>query len=725
MRLLTMPFIASVLLLGVIPAFSDDLEDRLLDLSSTDENLRNAAVQELAGRGHEAVKPLVKLMAGEDHTAAAGARLALQFLAQNAAAPGKVRERSKAALAFLEAVGEDHPLEVRRWVLRQVSFIGGYECVKGLGELIEDPDMGDLAVMSLSRIPGKASLEVMKKALEKKLPPDRKIGLVHAVARKRDPSARESLLALVEDGNREVRCAALEGLGRIPCVESAELLWKTGCTWPDPAGARIRDAFLELADSLLSVGRKEEALHMFRRMFEKGPLERDRCGGLAGIVKIEGEGAVALLLDVIENEPPDLSGAAVELLAGMEGESITLAMAGAAALSAGQTRVHLIRVLGQREDPAAPMADSVIMTALKEAPDSEKVLILEALGERRDEKLLDCFLKATRCESEDVVVAALEALGRLKDRRSAPRMLEIADKGRERERSAALRAYIRIGEGMAAKDRPEAFEIFRTALELAREEEEKKTVMDQMGRLGELEAVSLIRPFLKEESDSLRDAAARALAPLAMKTADEASPERAEPLLREVVRHADHSGLVKDAVDKLRELGYEAEVPVREGYVKDFWVIGPFEGRTELMTRDVFPVEDPVRLFSEIRYKDKVHTWMQRKPEHLHGMLDLLEAVARADDAGAYVYAELKCAKERDATFHIGSDDDVYCWLNGEKIHAFEGGRGWSPDQDAVDVHLKSGVNRVLLKVLNGSGGWAVSLRIVDRQGQALDIESL
>ena len=63
------------------------------------------------------------------------------------------------------------------------------------------------------------------------------------------------------------------------------------------------------------------------------------------------------------------------------------------------------------------------------------------------------------------------------------------------------------------------------------------------------------------------------------------------------------------------------------------------------------------------------------------------------------------------------------CWLNGEKVHVNSATRPLSPDQDSVDIVVKPGVNRILLKISQGGGQWEFTCRITDRRNRPLDLQ--
>lgn len=71
---------------------------------------------------------------------------------------------------------------------------------------------------------------------------------------------------------------------------------------------------------------------------------------------------------------------------------------------------------------------------------------------------------------------------------------------------------------------------------------------------------------------------------------------------------------------------------------------------------------------------------------------------------------------DRGAPLLLGSDDGV--WVNGELVHTNPAYRAAAPDQDRVPVRLKKGWNKVLLKVLQGAGGWGYYLRFADPGGE-------
>jgi CubicO group peptidase (beta-lactamase class C family) len=86
----------------------------------------------------------------------------------------------------------------------------------------------------------------------------------------------------------------------------------------------------------------------------------------------------------------------------------------------------------------------------------------------------------------------------------------------------------------------------------------------------------------------------------------------------------------------------------------------------------------------------------------------------------AYAFGRVSLDKATPARASFGSDDGAAVWINGTRVHRLTTpGRGLNPESDHFEVELKPGDNTVLVKVENGSGGWAFALELLDEQGQA------
>lgn len=89
------------------------------------------------------------------------------------------------------------------------------------------------------------------------------------------------------------------------------------------------------------------------------------------------------------------------------------------------------------------------------------------------------------------------------------------------------------------------------------------------------------------------------------------------------------------------------------------------------------------------------------------------------DAKTAYAYAEWAVERPVPVAVRFGSDDAAAVWLNGRLAHRVERDRGLDPDGDRFELLLEAGVNRLMIKVDNSSGGWGFAVRFFDEAGQA------
>jgi len=74
-------------------------------------------------------------------------------------------------------------------------------------------------------------------------------------------------------------------------------------------------------------------------------------------------------------------------------------------------------------------------------------------------------------------------------------------------------------------------------------------------------------------------------------------------------------------------------------------------------------------------------------------------------NGATYLYRTIKAAKDTTLTAYFGSDDGMRAWLNGKLLISNDVPRGHAPNQETAKLELKAGVNHLLLKIHNNSGG--------------------
>ncbi|MFC1757718.1 PSD1 and planctomycete cytochrome C domain-containing protein, partial [Planctomycetota bacterium] len=135
--------------------------------------------------------------------------------------------------------------------------------------------------------------------------------------------------------------------------------------------------------------------------------------------------------------------------------------------------------------------------------------------------------------------------------------------------------------------------------------------------------------------------------------------------------------------------------------------IGPFQNESfeAAFEQERQPVRaDSVRLDRQIDGK----SWVE-KPDFVDGKVHALSGERQS----TYLFREVEATNEQDVLISLGSDDGIVIWLNGKHVFEKRTRRGVSPGQDSAKLHLRTGKNQLLMKIVNdgGQGGFYFSLK--------------
>jgi hypothetical protein len=154
--------------------------------------------------------------------------------------------------------------------------------------------------------------------------------------------------------------------------------------------------------------------------------------------------------------------------------------------------------------------------------------------------------------------------------------------------------------------------------------------------------------------------------------------------------------------------------PCDKRFIKDWNIIGPFHAPDMSWLQKSYPPEKTLELSQKhIGKEGKTIQW-EITAANESGFVPLQSLISPNERAAAYALTFIDSPDTREAILLIGSDDGVRVWLNGKLIHSNPAYRGAYPDQDRVHVRLQKGKNTLLMKILQGGGGWGFYARFVD-----------
>ncbi len=188
---------------------------------------------------------------------------------------------------------------------------------------------------------------------------------------------------------------------------------------------------------------------------------------------------------------------------------------------------------------------------------------------------------------------------------------------------------------------------------------------------------------------------------------------------------------------KLKDQGTAVSVHDHMGFLRDWYVVGPFDAGGMKGFRTVYPPEEKIDLGAEYSGKDgrKVRWQRYHVEEPPPAAADFRSALVNLDralgtnfDAVAYAYTEVRLPEAREVEFRGAADDNFTVWVNGRKVFGFEEYRnGVRLDRHRFRVPLRAGVNTVLVKVCQApldpasrEPNWEFLLRAVDSAGNGV-----
>jgi type 1 glutamine amidotransferase len=170
----------------------------------------------------------------------------------------------------------------------------------------------------------------------------------------------------------------------------------------------------------------------------------------------------------------------------------------------------------------------------------------------------------------------------------------------------------------------------------------------------------------------------------------------------------------------LEKLGVK-DLPLNNppGFIARWWIGGPLRNRKDEMFDAMYPPETAVDLKAGFEAGGRKYKW---RPVAVYeeGVLDLKLAINGGNNSGVYAYAEVTLDDLVDGELRLGTDESYVAWVNGKQVGSHKGGRKFQPGQDRLEFSLDEGVNRILVKSLQGGGDWLLSVQLVDDDGQPL-----
>jgi hypothetical protein len=157
--------------------------------------------------------------------------------------------------------------------------------------------------------------------------------------------------------------------------------------------------------------------------------------------------------------------------------------------------------------------------------------------------------------------------------------------------------------------------------------------------------------------------------------------------------------------------------PKAPRFVRDWNLVGPFDAADMDDLPTVYPPETEAAPAPAYKGKNGATVRWQTFRAGEPGYVRLDDLIRPNEQAIVYGSAYVYSPDDREAWLLLGSDDGIRVWINGRIVHTNPVYRAAEPDLDRVQVRLNKGWNKVLVKDLQGAGGWGFYFRFADPDG--------
>jgi len=643
-------------------------------LPKADKQFRIALIDALgARRDAGSVQPLIGQAGDADDDVRTHAVEALARIGDGSAASaiaaatkkGSPHARLRATDAYLAladslaAKGEkDAALRIYRSLLRPKSYvtlaallgIGKAGSAKDVGTIVASL-VGDVAERGAARdalilLADKKATAVIAGRAKGAAPNDKAL-LIQVLGKRGDPSIVPVILAAAKDKEQAVRIAALQALGDLKAKQGVPTLVNALKT--------AKGAERDKAEWALSRVPGDEATQAIVAAL-KGADKEAKCVLVRSLAYRKDPGTLPTLIAATKDPEEEVGSAAFRAIAQLnEVKALPVILEALGTLPKGKVREAAAYALRRTHGKEATAA---IVKAAKTAPPGALGPILYVLSWRDQPAVKEFFVASARSSNAEVKAAALDGLARVKVSNAVPLLIEAATKGTGAVRDAAVRTSLKYADDVAKADKAAAIAIFSLALDkkIVPYHNDRALALRALGKVGGPKVVDAICTAFRDRR--LSGAAHDAVQRMAERLARGGDKDAAIEVYTKLARLSNDHGRIRRAQGELRKLGVKGDLAQRAGFITRWWVCGPFPNpRNALINKQLPPEREGVDLLKDVAAEGVTREWKQVHTRDPAGVVNLRNVVAKQNDVGALLYAEVTVPKAIDVLLKLGYEE--------------------------------------------------------------------
>ncbi len=349
----------------------------------------------------------------------------------------------------------------------RLKFIGTENSIPVLAALLTDEQLSHSARYALEPMQSPKAGKALIAALNKTTGMTQ-VGIIDSLAYRGEAAAVPQLAALVSSSDLPVATAAAAALGQIGNAKALKALQKSTANTAGKVHDAVVDSLLRCALRLNAAGKHEDALVVFKQIYDNQSGDRFRVAAYRGMIQAAGTNALPYLTTGIKGKDGAAQFAALQMVRSVHAPNATPTLAALLTAVEAPVQIALIGELAQRDDPSAA---SAVASMLLSKSHEVRLAAIVALGTLGDAAMVPMLAKAAtspdtaeqeaarlslvqlrRGKCSEAIVAILpgatpavqaelaRALGDRRDTNSIPRLIELARTGADSARVAALQA---------------------------------------------------------------------------------------------------------------------------------------------------------------------------------------------------------------------------------------------------------------------------------------------
>jgi HEAT repeat protein len=336
---------------------------------------------------------------------------------------------------LIAVIKSDAPQKEKVDACRQLSVIGTKDAIAPLAALLGDEKLSHMARYALEPIPDPAVDDALRDAIGK-LKGRPLVGVITSIGVRRDAKAVAALSKMLQDQDSDVVQAAARALGTIGNSAAAKALQGALANAPAANQLALCEGLFRCAEALAAKGQRDEAITIYDQLRNLQAPHQVRGGAVRGAILVRGKEGLSLLRQYLKSDDYILFSAAVQTSAELPGTEVTQVLAAELSRLPADNQILVMQALGNRRDAAA--LPTIVKTA-KSGEVALRVTALKVLGQLGDASVVPTLFEAAVESNAEVAKAAQDTLvGLTSTKEVDAAILAVVEKGESKTRLVAI-----------------------------------------------------------------------------------------------------------------------------------------------------------------------------------------------------------------------------------------------------------------------------------------------